>query len=313
MPHQHGGSVARATGRRWTGLGAGDDRMFHRAIRCGLLVPILAAFLAAGRAGPESADPAPWGLPEPLLDGLTAAAEAYLERSYRFTCVETLRSVRYGPQRAALRERLFEYVPRGTHAGREMREFRLQIDPQGRAGKLVTGGAPRFPTADEWTQLFSVWNRPHFMYRDLGTRRDDFDLVREIEFRGWRTFTDGRDIREWEGVALVEVERLRLVEVRARPRNQAARLAFSFDRWARSWKISFGIFAGPWFVPLVTIRTVRAPLAYQAHVRFDHWREDIRLPTLLQYDTLRVVGRSRLERHRVSTRLYDGCHCAGEP
>ncbi len=161
-----------------------------------------------------------------------------------------------------------------------------------------------FPSADDWTQLFSVANRPLIIFRDLGIRLDGFDLVREIEFRGWLPFRDGRDIREWEGTALVEAVDLRLVAIRARPRNQEARLPALYDRWARSWKISLGIFAGPLFLPIKTFRTARRPLAFHCVVRFDHLEGDIRLPTLLRYETHRAVSRFRTELRVVSTRLY---------
>lgn len=257
-------------------------------------------------ASAESDPPEPaWGLPRRWLVRLAQQADAYLDRSYRFTCVETSRRVRYREVRPVIRERKYEYVPGGIYAGNTVPEFRLQIAPRGRVGKPVKARAEPFPSADDWTQLFSARNQPFFMYRDLGVRLEGFDLVREIEFRGWLRFTDGRDIREWEGIALVEASGFRIVGVRARPKDQQVRVAYLFDKWARSLKISVGLFAGPWFLPIVTFRTARRPLAYHCEVRFDHWRQEIRLPTLLRYETRRAVSRKRTERRLVSTRRYE--------
>jgi hypothetical protein len=275
------------------------SRRFHAVLL------VLTGFLSPAFAEAESPEPR-WGLPEELLAGLAEQADAYLERSYRFTCVETSRHVRYRPERPILRERRYEYAPGGSYQGNKIPEFRLQMTPEGRVGKPVRRKSAPFPTADDWTQLFSARHQPLFMYRQLGVRLEGLDLVREIEFRGWLPFTDGRDIREWEGTALVESTRLRVVEIRARPRNQVARIAFLYDRWARSWKISLGLFAGPLFFPIKTFRTAPKPLAHHCHVRFDHWQEEIRLPTLLRYETHQAVSPQRTERRRVSTRLYSG-------
>ncbi len=264
-------------------------------------------------ASGDSDPPQPgWGLPRPWLLRLAEQADAYLERSYRFTCVETSRRVRYREPRPIVRERRYRYVPGGNHEGNPVPEFRLQIAPRGRVSKPIQAETVPFPSADDWTQLFSTRNQPFFMYRDLGVRLEGFDLVREIEFRGWLRFTDGRDIRQWEGIALVEASGFRLVGVRARPRNQQARVAYLFDKWSRSLKIRVGLFAGPWFFPIVTFRTARRPLAYHCEVRFDHWRPEIRLPTLLRYETRRAVSRERTERRLVSTRRYDECHGGSE-
>jgi hypothetical protein len=145
------------------------------------------------------------------------------------------------------------------------------------------------------------------MYRDLGVRLEDFDLVREIQFRGWFPLEEGRDIREWEGTALIEVTRLDLVEVRARPLNQEARLAWMFDRWQRALKIKIGLSFGPFFLPFTTFRLARKPLGHEVLLRFDERYDGLRLPTLVQYETLQAVSRREIAPRSTSIRRYGDC------
>jgi len=292
--------------------GAPGDTMPSSSRNHAILFFMLAGIAGSVLAATETSEP-PWGLPQSMLDGLAREAEAYVTRSYRFSCVETERSVRYRPERSVFKERKFEYAPGGFYRGSAIPEFRLQIRSDGRVGKPVRARTRPFPTADDWTQLFSAVNRPLIIFRDWGIRLDGFDLVREIEFRGWLPFKDGRDVREWEGVALVEAVGLRLVAIRAHPRNQEARLPALYDRWARSWKISLGIFAGPLFLPIKTFRTARRPLAFHCWVRFDHRLAEIRLPTLLRYETHRAVSRTRTEPRVVSTWLYGNYRAQAKP
>jgi hypothetical protein len=245
-------------------------------------------------------------LPEQLATDLAEQADSYPQRLRRLSCVETVRSVRYRPVRPLVKERKYAYLPGGSYGGHSIPEFRLEIKPKGPLRKRVSRKARRFPSANDWARLFSAEHQPYFMYRDLGIRIEGFDLVRAIQFRGWLPFTDGRDIREWEGTALVEVTRLHLAEVRAQPRNQQARLAVLYDKWNRSFKITLGLFAGPFFVPLKTFRMARPPLAYHGFVRFDYRHRGVRLPTLLRYETRRATSREETVRRSTSTRRYDG-------
>jgi hypothetical protein len=245
-----------------------------------------------------------WRLSPWLSVELAAQADAYLAHRTGFTALEDIRSTRY---RTEERKGDLPYGPslRGLPYGDESNpEFQLRLEHTGRRHKRVPGKLNRFPSPHDWATLFSTENQPFFMFREVGTRLEGFDLVREIRFRGALPFTDGRDIREWEGVALVDAGLFRIIEIRARPGNQEARLRWRFERWSRSFKITIGIFAGPFFIPGPSIRFARRPLAYRCFVRFDERREEIWLPTLLSYEIRRAVSRERTVLRLLSTRRY---------
>jgi hypothetical protein len=248
-----------------------------------------------------------WNLDPQLLDALTRSAERYSERRAPFVSVESVRRTRYRHERPGwARERgaAHAHLPGG---GLEPTDLRFEL---GRRRLLpfarpVRGPVRGFPSADAWAKIFSSELRAGFMFRDLGVRVVGFDLVREIEFRGWMPFAHGRDVREWEGVASVELPGLRLVEVRARPRNQDARMAALYGRWARAFKITLGFWSGPFFWPLKTFRLARPPLVFDALVRFDARVDGLRLPSLLRYETRRLIGPAETARRSISVRRYD--------
>jgi len=251
----------------------------------------------------EASEPS-WRLSSRLSAELAAQAEAYRAHRTGFAAQEDIRSTRY---RYDEREPPLPYGPPlpGLPYGDESHpEFRLRTDHAGRGHKRVPGKLNRFPSAHDWATLFSLENQPFFMLREVGTRLEGFDLVREIRFRGALPFTDGRDIREWEGVALVDAGLSRIIEIRARPGNQEARLRWLFERWSRSFKLTIGIFAGPFFIPGPSIRFARRPLAYRCFVRFDDRREEVWLPSLLSYEIRRAVSPERTVLRLLSTRRY---------
>jgi hypothetical protein len=240
-----------------------------------------------------------------LSDELAAQAQSYVTHRAGFTAAETVRSARYRSEERNRTDSVARY-PRGLPLGDETApEFRLRIaHGKSRPRKREPGKLRAFPSAHDWATLFSDENQPFFMFRELGTRLEGFDLVREIRFRGALPFTNGHDIREWEGGALVEANLLRVVEVRARPRNQEERMRFLHDRWSRSFKFRIGVFAGPFFIPGPTLRLARRPLAYRCFVRFDDRRDEVWLPTLVSYEVRRPVPRERTVLRTLSTRHF---------
>jgi hypothetical protein len=246
----------------------------------------------------------PWRLSPRLADELAAQTEAYLAHRAEFTALEDIRSTRY---RYDERKDALPYgapLPGLPYGDESHPEFRLRTDHAGRGHKGAPRKLNRFPSPHDWAMLFSRENQPFFMLREVGTRLEGFDLVREIRFRGALPFTDGRDIREWEGVALVDAGLSRIIEIRARPGNQEARLSWLFERWSRSFKLTIGIFAGPFFIPGPSMRFARRPLAYRCFVRFDDRRDEIWLPSLMSYEIRRAVSPERTVLRLLSTRRY---------
>lgn len=251
----------------------------------------------------ETSEPS-WPLAPWMSEELAAQADAYLAHRTGFASLEDIRSTRY---REDAHKRALPYGPPlpGLPYGDESSpEFRLRTERTGRRQKRANGKLKRFPSPHDWATLFSTENQPFFMFREAGTRFEGFDLVREIRFRGAFPFSEGRDVREWEGVALVDAALFRVIEIRARPGNQEARLRWLFERWSRSFKITIGIFAGPFFIPGPSIRFARRPLAYRCFVRFDDRKENVWLPTLMSYEIRRAVSRERTVLRLLSTRRY---------
>jgi hypothetical protein len=278
--------------------------MSTRWLRC-TIVPLAAVILAPpALRGNEPSSPL-WGRIPHLSAALASQADCYLEHRDEFVSVETARSTRYRNERPRRATSFGRPLPGLPYGDETTPEFRLRTEHQeSRARKRVSRKLSVFPSPHDWAALFSAKNQPFFMFRELGTRLEGFDFVREIRFRGALPFTDGRDIREWEGVALVEASLLRVVEIRARPLNQEDRLRFLYDRWSRSFKITFGIFAGPFFIPGPTLRFARRPLAYRCFVRFDDRKEQIWLPTLMSCEIRQAVSPERTVLRTLSTRHY---------
>jgi hypothetical protein len=274
------------------------------------IIVTLAATPLLAPGGPGSED-SPWGLPDDLLAVLADRTRTYLEQAPGVACSETVRSVRYRQAKRFVDERHYVFEPGGSDDGIVVPEFHFEVKPTGvvraRPSRNRVG---KFPSASDWARLFSAEYQPWFMYRDRGTRVEGYDWVRAIDFRGWFPLSEGRDIREWEGTALVEVMTMSLVEVRARPLNQEACLAKRFERWSRSLEIGIGLSVGPFFIPFTTLKPARRPLGHEVVVRFDHRHGDLRLPALLEYEARQAVSRHETAPWGLSTRRFSDCRPA---
>jgi hypothetical protein len=151
----------------------------------------------------------------------------------------------------------------------------------------------RFPPAYAWVFLFSAFHEPYFEYRDLGESLDGFDLVRTIQFRGGLPFTDGRDIRQWEGLVILDAANLTPIEILAQPSDQDVRLRAMYEAWAHSFN-------------LVGYRSGPRPFGYRCQVEFRLRLEGLSYPTYLRYESFRAVGREQRVRWTASMRTYDG-------
>jgi hypothetical protein len=258
-------------------------------------------FTVAG--GNEAVEPS-WGLSPRVSDELAAEADSYLGHRADFISVARVDSTRYWVEEQDRADGYELFLPGLPYGDESHPEFQFRTDHSRRRSKSVPRRLRAFPSPHDWAMLFGASNQPFFMFREVGTRLEAFDLVREIRFRGALPFTNGRDIREWEGVALVDAVLGRIVEIRARPNNQAARLRWLFARWSRSCRITLGISVGPIFIPGLTIRFARRPLAYRCFVRFDDRKDEIWLPTLMSYEIREAVSKERTVLRRLSTRHY---------
>ena len=237
-----------------------------------------------------------WGLAPDLLAKLAKRADDYRAFANRVTCDETARTASYDGQGEASKESLKRYAyflerdPKGTN----LRESRQRLTTDGRPKGDEVDDEGNFPPAYAWVFLFSSFNQPYFAYRDLGDRFEGFHWVRVLQFKGALPFTDGKDVREWEGLALFDAVALTPVLIQARPSAQRERITAEFDRWAQAFNV-IGFHMAP------------RPFGYRGRVEFRLLREGLTFPTELRYDTFRAVGRRETVPISAAVRTYDDC------
>jgi hypothetical protein len=253
-------------------------------------------------AGPDPAymtllpdDGSPWGLAPELSARLAAVAEKYIEYAVKFTCAETVRKARFDDREAKHEtSRNYGYLlERGD--GQTIREFRQKMKSDGTVTTAEVNDAEAFPPAYAWVFLFSKPNQPYFAYRERGDRFEGYDWVRIFEFKGAVPYTDGRDIRQWDGVVLVDATTLTPVEIRAEPGHQMERLKLLFERWSQSFNI-VGMRSGP------------KPIGFSGRVVFQTRRDQLTFPTQLRYASFRAVTPKSTEPTEASVREYADYH-----
>lgn len=236
-------------------------------------------------------DGSPWGLKPELQTRLASVAEQYVEYAVKFTCMETVRKAKF-EDREAKKETSREYgylLERGD--GQTIREFRQKLKSDGTVSTAVVDDAEAFPPAYAWVFLFSKANQPYFAYRERGDRFEGYDWVRVFEFKGAVPYTDGRDIRQWDGVVLVDATTMTPVDIRAEPGRQQERLKLLFQRWAQSFNI-------------IGFRTGPKPIGFSGRVMFQTRRDRLTFPTQLRYSAFRAVTPKSTEPTEASTREY---------
>src|SRR5580765_1973528 len=147
-------------------------------------------------------DGSPWGLAPELASRLQAVAERYADYAVRFTSIETVRKAKFeGSEAKKETSKKYGYLlVRG--GDQRIQEFRQKMKSDGTITANEVNDAEAFPPAYEWVFLFSKMNQPYFAYRERGDRFEGYDWVRVVEFKGAVPYTDGREIRQWDGVVL---------------------------------------------------------------------------------------------------------------
>lgn len=258
--------------------------------------PKRSAGAASAAGNPAEAQPpdAPWVLSGELRERLAAQAEHYREYALRFTNYETVRQAKYDAQGEASDEstRRYAYLLERSDDGKNLREVRQRTREDGTPkGDDVRDEEP-FPPAYAWVDLFSRFHQPYFAFRDRGDRFDGFDWVRDVDFRGALGFSDGKDIRQWEGRVIVDAVTYTPLEIRAKPSGQDDRVRAVFDRWSRAFN-------------LLGFRLAPRPLLYRCEVQFRFRKDGLTFPTELRYDTLLAVSSKQTVPLRASIRHYE--------
>lgn len=280
-------------------------RRTARGLRMLALLGALCAAPAPRQHGEEAASPSPRDREAPaeeslrppspeLLDTLAEVAARYREYALRLTCIETVRVAEYSGSGEAEKEtvRRYAYLLYRDAGGGTLRELRQRVRADGTIAREEVRDVEPFPPAYAWVDLFARSFQPFFAYRDRGERFEGYEWVREIEFRGALPFTDGKDIREWEGTALVSAISGTPVEIRAEPSGQAARVRRLYARWAASFR-------------LLGLRLGLRPIGYRCRVVFRTQRDGLTFPTELRYDTFRAVSPVETVPTSASIRRYD--------
>ena len=253
-------------------------------------------------AGPDPAymtllpdDGSPWGLDAELSARLAAVAVTYRDYAVKFTCTETVRKAKFDEGEAKKEtSRSYGYLlERGDV--QTLREFRQKMKGDGSVTTNEVVDAEAFPPVYEWVFLFSKANQPYFAYRERGDRFEGYDWVRIFEFKGAIPYTDGRDIRQWDGVALLDATTLTPVEIRAEPGHQQERLKLLFERWSRSFNV-------------VGFRTGPKAIGFSGRVLFQTRRDKLTFPTQLRYASFRAVTPKSTEPTDASIRDYSAYH-----
>jgi hypothetical protein len=236
-------------------------------------------------------DGSPWGVPPELAARLAGVATKYLDYAVKFTCTETVRKARFDDGEAKKETtRTYGYLlERGD--GQTIREFRQKMKGDGTVTTTEVIDAEAFPPAYAWVFLFSQMNQPYFAYRERGDRFEGYDWVRIFEFKGAVPYTDGRDIRQWDGVVLVDATTLTPVEIRAEPGHQQERLKLLFERYSQSFNI-------------VGFRTGPRPIGFSGRVMLQTRRDQLTFPTQLRYSSFRAITPKSTEPTEASTREY---------
>ena len=236
-------------------------------------------------------DGSAWGIKPELAAKLAEVAEKYMRYAVKFTCTETVRKAQFndGEAKKETRKRYGYLLERGD--GQDLTEYRQKMRSDGTVTDSNVNDAEAFPPSYEWVFLFSKANQPYFAYRERGDRFEGYDWVRIFEFKGAIPYTDGRDVRQWDGVVLVDATTLAPVEIRAEPGRQQERLKLLFQRWSQSFN-------------LVGYRTGPKPEGFSGRVVFQSRRDGLTFPTELKYTTFRATSPKHTVTTGASTRDY---------
>lgn len=187
-------------------------------------------------------------LPKALLDRLAKRAGSYELLIDKFTCIEETR-------RNNKPVVSHDYLLSRSEDAAWFREIRFV------GNRKVQGVNNAIPPPTTWSLLFGDNYQPHFVYRHVDHTLEGFRLVHRILFRGSRSFKNGKDIREWEGLATVDAGTHDVVSIRAMPRLYAEYTAVKQERRRQSLRIVvFGV---------LTFRGRRAPVVPYLQVGFE--------------------------------------------
>ncbi|MEW5806855.1 MAG: hypothetical protein AB1756_05870 [Acidobacteriota bacterium] len=220
-------------------------------------------------------------VPEHLMEQLIRKSAEYETFALKFTCTELIRKASYSiAGEEATKEKLerYEYLLEANPGEGSFSPYRVRLESQG--GRSPVTLELRFPEAYPWVFIFSKNYRNVMRYGYIGKEIYAYKLAHIIAFRGFQPFTDGRDIREWEGRIWVEEKTFNVLKVEAQPIHQDDILELKRQEYNQAFSF-------------IGIKLKKKPLGYSSTVYFDFEHEGLTFPTQSDNRTFELVARNK--------------------
>jgi hypothetical protein len=205
---------------------------------------------------------------EELLVRLAERAEVYERTALRFSCREEARVTKYSgdetPKKIEVDDH--DYLLENTEKG-GLSPYRALLSRNGDETRRREVD-PDYPVPEPyaWQLLFRRQRGEVFHFDLVGPEFDPPDLTWVIEFKTLLSYSDGRTIDQWDGVAWVDQDTLDILRVEATPANQAATLEAVAAEYRQSFRV-------------LGMGTKKRPKERRLKVEFGIRREELRFPS----------------------------------
>ncbi len=238
-------------------------------------------------------------LPTGLLDKLAAKSKEYEQYALKFVCTEITRKASYIPSKGEYRREKLEHLDYllevNPHDGR-FSAYRQRVNKTiYRITRSEVKREMNFPEPYSWIFIFSRNFRNTMKYGYLGKEIYPYKLAHIISFRGFQPFSDGRDIREWEGKLWVEEKTWNILKVEAKPIHQDDILELKRLEYNRAFS-----FMG--------IKLKKKPIGFSCTVYFDFEHEGLSFPTEARYELFEQISEKETRPHSKIILSYADYH-----
>ena len=219
-----------------------------------------------------------------MMDRLIRKAEEYERYALKFICMEMARNVTYDLSLGeATKEKLetCEYLLESNPDREKLSPYRQKMTGAGSQGERSEVKLEySFPEAYSWIFIFSKNFRNVMKYGYFGKEICSYKLAHVISFRGFQPFSDGKDIREWEGRIWVEEGTSNILKVEAEPIHQSDVLEMKRQEYNQAFSF-------------IGIKLKKKPLGYSSIVYFDFEHDGLTFPTESRNATFQLVARNK--------------------
>ncbi len=238
-------------------------------------------------------------LPDGLLDKLSEKSEEYEHYALKFVCTEIFRKASYSAskkeyrrERLEHRDYLLEVNPyRGSFSAYRQKS----METASGQGRTMIDFEINFPEAYSWVSIFSKNFRNTMKYGYFGKEIYFYKLAHVISFRGFQPYSDGRDIRQWEGKIWVEEGTWNILRVEAKPIHQDDILELKRLEYNRAFS-----FMG--------IKFKKKPIGYSCTIYFDFEQEGLSFPTEAHNEMFEPISEKETVPHSKIVLSYADYH-----